>query len=404
MKMKWLIIVILLAVVSFAGFKVYSQLTKEVPVKEEISTPVTVIEIEEVKIQEELVYQGRIAANSIEKISFKSSARLESFTGEVGDLIEADTILAVLDTSDLQLALDAADNQLNAANSEYQRAIKGARPEDIELASISVAKATEAVDYLTNQVANLTTLYEEGIVSKSEYDGAVLELDLAKSDLNLAEQNYTKATNGTEQELISAAKAQVGLAQTNKEVQISMIDDTSYIVKEPRILIQKLYEPGELVPAGYPVAVLRSVDQGVIIGVTGKDLDQVYLNQKVTISSNNKETTGSVIRIAEIPDENHFLYEVEVELDDDYFKVGEIVSCRLQLGKSSVVMVPISAIANDGIDYVYVNNQGRATIRKIEIIDVIEGNAVVTGLNVGDQMIMSNLNKIHEQSLITIEE
>lgn len=404
MKMKWLIIVILLAVIGIGGFKVYSQLTKEVPVNEEISTPVTVLDIKEVSIQEELVYQGRVAPNSIEKISFKSSARLESFTGEVGDLIEADTVLAVLDTSDLDLALDAANNQLSAANSEYQRAIKGARPEDIELASISVDKANEAVDYLVEQVANVTILYEEGIVSKSEYDGVVLELDLAKSDLNLAQQTYEKATNGTESELISAAKAQVGLAEVNKEVQLSMIEDTTYILSEPQILIEKLYEPGELVPAGYPVAVLRSIDQGVVIGVTNKDLDQVYIGQKVNITSSNKETSGSITRIAEIPDENHFLYEVEVELTDDSFKVGEIVSCYLQLGTSNVIMVPISAIANDGIDYVYINEGNRATIRKVEIIDVIEGNAIVTGLNVGDQMIMSNLNKIHEQSLITIEE
>jgi len=404
MKIKWLIIVILLAVIGLGGIKVYNQLTKEISVKEEISSPVKIVKIEEVSLQEELVYQGRVAPNTIEKISFKSSARLESFTGEVGDLLEADTLLAVLDTSDLQLALDAADNQLSAATAQYQKAIKGARPEDIELASISVTKASEAVNFLINQVANIKVLFDEGIVSKSELDGAILELDLAQSDLNLANKNYEKATNGTESELISAAKSQVELAKTNREVQVSMIEDTTYIVKEPRILIEKLYELGELVPAGYPVAILRSVEQGVVIGVTGKDLTQVYLGQKVNITSNNKETTGSIRRIAEIPDENHFLYEVEVELTDDFFKVGEIVSCHLQLGIKNVMMIPISAIANDGIDYVYINDGSRATVRKIEIIDVIEGNAIVTGLNAGDQMIVSNLNKIQEQSLITIEE
>ncbi len=404
MKMKWLIVVILLAVIGFGGMKVYSHLTKEVPVKEEISTPVRVIKVEEVNIAEELVYQGRVAPNTIEKVSFKSSARLESFTGEVGELLAVDTILAVLDTSDLELALDAAQNQLNAASSEYQRAIKGARPEDIELASITVKKANEAVAYLTNQVANVAILYEEGIVSQSEYDGAVLELNLANSDLSLANKNFEKATNGTEIELISAAKAQVGLANTNIDVQNALIEDTTYTINEPRILIEKFYEPGELVPAGYPVAILRSIDQGVVIGVTGKDLDQVYLGQKVTVSNNHKETTGSITRIAEIPDDNHFLYEVEVELNDDSYKVGEIVSCYLQLGKKNVMMIPISAIINDGIDYVFINDGNRASIRKIEIIDVIEGNAIVTGLNVDDQMIVSNLNKIHEQSLITIEE
>lgn len=404
MKMKWLIVVILLAVIGFGGMKVYQEVTKEVPAKEEVATPVKVVTIEEVTIQDELVYQGRVAPNVIEKISFKSSARLESFNGEVGEQVEADTLLAVLDTSDLQLALDAAENQVNAASAEYQRAIKGARPEDIELASISVTKALEAVEYLTTQVANVTILFDEGIVSKSELDGATLELDLAKSDLDLAQKNYEKATNGTENELIVAAKSQVELAKTNREVQVSMIDDTTYVVTEPRVIIEQLYEPGELVPAGYPVAVLRSVEQGVVIGVTNKDLDRVYIDQQVVISNINMETKGTIVRIAEIPDENHFLYEVEVSLDNDDFKVGEIVNCKLQLGKLKVIMVPIFAIANDGIDYVYVSEGDRATIRKIEIIDVLEGNAIVTGLDIDDQLIISNLNKIHEQSLIIVEE
>lgn len=404
MKIKWLIAIILLAVVSFGGIKVYNQITAEVPVKEEVSTPVTVLDIKEVNIQEEIVYQGRVAPNTIEKISFKSSARLQAFTGEVGDLLEAETVLAVLDTSDLQLALEAAENQISAATSAYQQAIKGARAEDIELASISVTKASEAVDYLTNQMADIQILFDEGIVSQSELEGITLELDLANSDLNLAKKNYEKAINGTESEVIAAAKAQVDLAKTNREVQLSMIEDTTYTVKEPRILIEQLYEPGELVPAGYPVAILRSVEQGVVIGVTGKDLDQVYLGQVVNITGSTRETKGSITRIAEIPDENHFLYEVEVELKDDYFKVGEIVSCGLQLGTARVVMIPISAIANDGIDYVYINDGNRASIRKIEIVEVKEGNAIVTGLEPGDQMVISNLNKIHEQSLITIEE
>ncbi len=142
----------------------------------------------------------------------------------------------------------------------------------------------------------------------------------------------------------------------------------------------------------------------VVVGVSGDDLDQIYVGQKVRVLSHGKEQEGEVNRIAEIPDESHFLYEVEVALSDKEYLIGELVDCRLVLGERSAVTIPVTAIMNDGIDYVYLAEDGKAIIRKITIVDVTEGVAIVEGLDLGDQMIVSNLNRIQEQSVIHVEE
>lgn len=404
MKTKVIAIIIILIVLGISGAKVYENVTKEEPPKEVVSTPVKTVSITTSVLEDVLKYEGRVTPNRIEKISFKSTARLLSLEGEIGDLISAETLLASLDTSDMEFALEGANNQYLAANAEYQRAVKGARSEDVELAYLNVQKASQAVSYLTTKIEDITNLYNEGIVSQSELEGLQLELDLANSDLSLATKNYEKATNGTEVELINAARAQLGLAKVNLDVQQALIEDATFTLSEDMVLIETFYESGELVPAGYPVAVLRSVEQGVILGVSGKDLDEVYIGQEVTISGLRFDSKGKVVRIAEIPDQSHFLYEVEVALDRDDFKVGEIVQCSLSLKKIEVILVPISAIMNDGIDYVFVARDGVATIQKVNIIETLEGDAIITGLNVGDQLIISNLNRIHEQSKIHIEE
>jgi HlyD family secretion protein len=404
MKMKLVVIVVLLGIIGIGGYKTYEILQKEESTKEEVAVPVTLLTIDVIEVEENLIYEGRVAPKLLEKISFKSTARLSMFNGEVGQTIESGTVLVALDQGDLQLALDAAESQLKAASAEYQRANKGARNEDIELANLNVEKATVAVSYLTKKVIDLKTLVDEGLATQNDLDGLTLELDLARKDQELAQKNYEKALKGTESELIRAAKAQVELAETNKSAKVLMIEDATYTLSENRILVERFYEAGELVPAGYPVAIVRSESLSVNLGVTVKDLEKVYVGQKVRIDSTNSSAQGEVVRIAEIPDEAHFLYELEVSIKDNLFKVGEIVTCKLFLGKKEVIKVPISAILNDGIDYVYITQGTLATMKKIEIIGTEEGFAYVTGLSIGDTIIISNLNRIHEQSKILVEE
>lgn len=404
MRMKIMTLILIILALGVGGYRLYEQMIKDDGPQAMSSTPVSVKIIEEKMVEDVLSYEGRVAPTVVETVSFKSSARLAAFNGEVGERLDAGDILAELDKSDLTLALEAAASQFVAATAGYEQALKGASSEDVTMASLSTSKAQEAVNYLTEFVADGTALFEEGIVSQAELDGIQLELALAEADLALAKTNYQKASGGAEPEIIKAAKAQADMAATNEMAQQSMMDDGTYVLKEQRVIVKQMFEPGELVPAGYPVAVLRSKEQMVVVGVSGDDLDQIYIGQKVHVLSDGKEQEGEVSRIAEIPDESHFLYEVEVALADEDYLIGELVDCGLVLGERSAVTIPVTAIMNDGIDYVYLAEDGKAMIRKITIVDVTEGAAIVEGLDLGDEMIVSNLNRIQEQSVIHVEE
>lgn len=367
-------------------------------------TPVRVSNIELKSIEDVLVYEGRVMPLSVESISFKSTARLEAFAGDVGETLEAGMIVASLDISDLSLAEEAARNQLAAAQADYNRAAKGASDQDLSLASINVEKTNSLAQYLTTRYEDSLLLLGEGIISQSEVDGLKLELDMANQDSDMAKKTFEKVQTGAEKEVIEAARAQVAMAETNLQVQTSLLEDASYTLKEAKVIVDQLYEPGELVPAGYPVALVRSIDQSVTIGVTRKDLSNIELGQRAHIELEGQEIDGSIVRVAEIPDQSHFLYEVEIGLPEGHYIVGEIARCRLVVGERDVVMIPITAIMNDGIDYVYVAKEGVVLIAQVVIEDVVDGYAIVTGLEAGSQMITSNLNRISENSPIHVEE
>ncbi len=256
-----------------------------------------------------------------------------------------------------------------------------------------------------DQVSDVVALYEEGgVVSESELEGLKLELTLAQSDYALAEQNYQKALNGAEVEIVQAAQAQLALALTNREVQQMMLEDAVHILDEPKVIVDKLYEPGELVSAGYPVAIVRSIDQSVTVGVTRKDIVNIDVGGRVHVNLFDQIVDGEVIRVAQVPDTTHFLYEVEISLPDEAYVVGEIVTCEFVLGERKVIRIPITALMNDGIDYVFLEKDGLVVIRQVVVEEIVSGYAIVSGLDIGDRMITSNLNRISENSMILVEE
>ena len=283
LKLKVVIIVLAVLIAGIGSIRIVEYFTKDEG-SGLVVVPVRVSEIKESFIEDILVYQGVISPVSVEMVSFKSSARLGAFNGEVGDLIQAGEALVELDLTELALAYDASDKQFRAAEAEYNRALTGARPEDIALAVISADKASTAVNYLEDQASDIQALYDEGFISQAELEGMALELNLAKSDLALALKTLEKANNGSQEEVVEAAKAQMSLASINKEVQQSLLEDASYIPSNPRIIGDQMYEIGELVPAGYPVAIVRSLEQSVVIGVSRKDLDIITTGQKVKIN------------------------------------------------------------------------------------------------------------------------
>lgn len=404
MKLRGLLLVIFLLILCVVAYRMMDHLDGDDNLLEVPVIPVQAIIIQSRPYKDTYVYQGVVVPVITEVVAFKSSGRLALFNGDVGGAFEKGSVLAALDTEELQRSLEGAKAQLAAAEAGYKLAVKGTRREDLAMAAIRVEKAQEAVDYLSEQLADLGAMFLEGIVSQAEFDGLQLELTLAEQDLALVKTSFQKALNGADAETIDAAAAQVSLAKNNIDVRLSLLEDAVHIIEEPRILMQKMYEIGELVPAGYPVALLRSPELEVILGVTGEELPDIDIGQTVRITTDNSAVNGIIDRIAEVPDEGHFLYEVAVGLGNEDLLVGDIATCEVILGDREVIAIPITAIMNDGIDYVYLAVDNEAVIRKVDITGIDGGLALVTGLEPGDVMIATNLNRIHERSLVQIEE
>lgn len=399
MKKLYILFLLLAFTLSQVGCSSNQAVTEE----EVTGKPVKVITLDNQITDITLDYVGIVELSSTNKISFKSSGKIGKIFVSKGDDIKKGTQLAELEKQELQIANDAAQAQLSAANAQYDKAVNGATKEDINNAKLNVDKAQDAYDYAQDNYDKLVQLKESGVVSQSELDQAELQVNIRKTELEQAQQVYTQAENGTRSEDIKALSAQVEQARANLELKNQMLSDADLISNVDGKVIEVLYEEGELVSAGYPVVVVGSNQKLVSVGVTDEDLNKLSIGTIVKLSSNNETADGEITYISTVPDTQTRTYNIEISLQDSQFTVGAIADVEFILGQEKGIWIPITSITSKGKDIVYIEKDGVAVKTDVAIEDTKGTLVKVQGLNDNDKLITEGFNRIKDGDKLIVQ-
>ncbi len=157
------------------------------------------------------------------------------------------------------------------------------------------------------------------------------------------------------------------------------------------IVSEIINKSGDLVGAGYPVAILRSIEQIMQVGVTDVDLVRIdaFGNPVVTVNLDGKVIEATLDNINKIPDETSRTYSVTVALDkkSDYL-IGKLGTVFFELSRINGIWLPISYIQNDGEDYVYiVNSESRIERRNLKLKQLNNDLVRVEGLEDGNRIV-----------------
>jgi multidrug efflux pump subunit AcrA (membrane-fusion protein) len=125
--------------------------------------PVKTVTVKEEIRPKLLSYIGIVKPEELKKLSYKSSGKIGKVYVEEGEFVKKGQILAELDKRDLQLAMEASKNQLEAVKAQYDKAVNGAQAEDIKNAELSVEKAQDAYSYSQDNYKKAQKLYESGM-------------------------------------------------------------------------------------------------------------------------------------------------------------------------------------------------------------------------------------------------
>jgi RND family efflux transporter MFP subunit len=243
-----------------------------------------------------------------------------------GDIVKKNDLLAELDTSEVSAKLRKAEA-------------------DLKQAEVNLASAES--NYRRKEA-----LYREQLLTKQQYDDALTKLDLARA----------------------AFKSARAIRDTFK-----LQYDYSFI-KTPvsGIVAEKLVDVGDTVTTGQRIASVVDADRLYISApVDEADVSRIALGQNVKITMDaypEKVFSGKVIRISPIvtgtrQETRTFEVRVSVPEEDIVIKPGMSADVEIVTGmvKDTLVIPFHAVIERESGKFVYVNENGKAKLRKIEV-------------------------------------
>ena len=307
--------------------------------------PVRVMKVEASAATREIDFSGSVKARHEADLGFRVAGKIAERLVNVGDHVEPGTVLARLDTNDLDLALKSAEANVNSANAR------------LEIAQMQLQRGKQLIG--------------KSFITQSEVDQRQTEFNEAKAALDAAISARDEARN---QAGYTDLKADAAGVVTNIRAEI-----------------------GQVVSAGTPVVVMaRDGEKEVAIAVPENEIRFFKPGDKLAAhfwADDTLALTGVVREVAGSADATSRTFAVRVSLPDDpRVRLGTTATLAANVPTESTgIVMPLTALSErDGKPVVWVvdpNNQ-TVTPRTVETQAFAPGGVrIAQGLAPGDLVV-----------------
>lgn len=187
------------------------------------------------------------------RVSSKVPGRILEFRVKEGDSVSAGDTLALLEAPEVIAKMEQARAAQAAAQAQNEKAMKGARQEQIQAAYELWQKAQAGVSIAEKSYKRVKNLYEQGVMPAQKLDEVTAQRDAAIATEKAAKTQYTMAKNGAEREDKLAAEALVNRAKGAVAEVESYIKETYLIASADGEVAEIFPKVGELVGTGAPI-------------------------------------------------------------------------------------------------------------------------------------------------------
>jgi RND family efflux transporter MFP subunit len=287
----------------------------------------------------------------------------------VGDEVSKDDVLFLLDSENIQNQVDQAYLAYSSALTNFERT-----QEQIEAAQDSFERTKE--------------LYENGVVSKAQYDQA--ELAASGKGLEAASKGVDQARLAYNQALDALENAEVTAPIDGTVTAVNIIEGQMAVNSQPAVSIMDLDN----------ISVEISVPENLI--------NQLYKGQeaRVEINSANWDQTAQITSISSSVNAMNNLYPLKISVaNDETIKAGMFAKVTINTDiRENVFSVPGDAILNkNGKDVVFVEKDGLAIEKQVVTgLDTGRLIEIISGLEDGERVIVRGQNYISDGSKVKV--
>ncbi len=191
------------------------------------------------------------------RVSSKVPGRILEFRVKEGQSVQAGDTLAILEAPDVQAKLEQARAAESAAQAQNEKALKGARREQIQAAYEMWQKALAGLEISEKSYKRVKN---QGVMSAQKLDEVTAQRNAARATEKAAKAQYDMAKNGAEREDKAAAAALVERAKGAVAEVESYIKETYLIAQAAGEVSEIFPKVGELVGTGAPIMNIAILD------------------------------------------------------------------------------------------------------------------------------------------------
>lgn len=311
-------------------------------------------------------YAGEVRARSESRLAFRVGGKLLTRTAEVGQRVKAGQVLAQLDATDYQLGAQAAQSQVQAAQTQH--------------------------DFAAADFKRYTELRAQNFISGAELERRETTLKAARAALD-------------------QAKAQ-GSVQSNQKGYTTLIADKAGVV----LAVEA--EPGQVLAAGAPV--LRLAYDGprdVVVSVPeDKAADiQPGMNASVRLWASDTTQSAKVREVAASADATTRTFAVKLGLDVAGAQapaLGATAYVQIQpsaaaaVAGAALIKLPTGALRQQGQgSAVWLFDAATLTVKSQPVVvATADGNQAViaSGLTGGEQVVVAGVHVLTEGQKVVL--
>lgn len=279
-------------------------------------------------------------------LAFNASGRINRIYVQEGDIVKPGQLLAELDITRYEAALNKARAQVAAQKEVVAALIAGSRPQQIEAARARVRKAEVIMKNAEANYERLKGLVVKELVSRQVFDDAEANFKSAKAELDAARQDLDLAIEGPRKEDIEAAKSTLKAYEAALSYAEREFSDARLYAPSNGIIENRIGEPGDMVSPNTAVFTLALSDPVWIRAyVDEPDLGKIRLGMPADVITDSfpgkvyKGWVGFISPTAEFTPKPVETAELRTKL---VYQVRVFVpnpKCELRLGMPATVKI-----------------------------------------------------------------
>lgn len=342
---------------------------------------------------------GSLAADEEVVVAAQAPGELSQLTVDFGSYVSQGQVIAQIDQRDAKLKVEQAEATLKQTMARLGMPAdlkEGAKFDPNQNADVRVAKAS--LDWAQTDMDRAAKLVENGDISRSIYDQAMTQHNLAKARHQAALDLVNQQLAVVEQQRAALSLAKKAITDTVVRAPISgavkekFANRGSYLAVGGRILSLVKINPLRL-RADIPEASSAAVRKGQTMTLTVEAFP-------------GRTFSGRIVRIGPSLSEQTRALTVEAEVGNtgNQLRPGMFAKSQLITAKDApAVMVPARAIINAaGLFKVFVIENGKAVERMVKP-GLSDGDLVeiVEGIKDGEIVVTSNMDRLQTGVSVT---